>query len=227
MSKNTTANHEYVVILAGGSGTRLYPLTKARKRLKKVFTLDMNVMAELLNCYNETFGGNKIISAYNLRDYCKAKFVKIVNTILNIESSAIINLFRKMTNEQLGKILRAYLNNNPKDLIEDENKIYTELTKHRDSLKKSNSDKILKGWETRKANQAKNNKEKSQLQVQVQRDKEEMIKLRAENETLKKSKQQYNGNWNNNWNKNKKQAPEEDEESRKAEEAKMDRAEFW
>lgn len=162
----------------------------------------------------------------NINDYHK-KEVKIVNTILKIESSAIINLFRKMTNEQLGKILRAYLNNNPKDLIEDENKIYTELTKHRDSLKKSNSDKILKGWETRKANQAKNNKEKSQLQVQVQRDKEEMIKLRAENETLKKSKQQYNGNWNNNWNKNKKQAPEEDEESRKAEEAKMDRAEFW
>ncbi|MBR1756679.1 MAG: hypothetical protein IJ738_03835, partial [Alphaproteobacteria bacterium] len=62
----------------------LYPLTKARKRLKKVFTIDMNVMAELLNCYNETFGGNRIISAYNLRQYCKAKFVKIVNTIFDL-----------------------------------------------------------------------------------------------------------------------------------------------
>ena len=62
----------------------LYPLTKARKRLKKVFTIDMNVMAELLNSYNETFGGNRIISAYNLREYCKAKFVKIVNTIFDL-----------------------------------------------------------------------------------------------------------------------------------------------
>ncbi len=62
----------------------LYPLTKARKRLKKVFTIDMNVMAELLNSYNETFGGNRIISAYNLREYCKAKFVEIVNTIFDL-----------------------------------------------------------------------------------------------------------------------------------------------
>ncbi len=69
-----------VIVMFGA----LYPLTKARKRLKKVFTLDMNVMAELLNCYNETFGGNKIISAYNLRDYCKARFVKVVNTIFEL-----------------------------------------------------------------------------------------------------------------------------------------------
>ena len=133
-----------------------------------------------------------------------------MNTIFKIESSIVLKLFRKMTNEQLGKILRAYLNNNPKELIEDEQTIYKELIRNREAQKKSNSDKIIKGWETRKANQAKNNKEKSQLQNQIQRDKEEMIKLRAENEALK-SKQQYNNNWKNNYKKQQNQQTSQEE----------------
>ena len=69
-----------VIVLFGA----LYPLTKARKRMKKVFTLDMNVMAALINNYNEVFGGNRIITAYNLFDYCKAKFTKVVNMIFEL-----------------------------------------------------------------------------------------------------------------------------------------------
>lgn len=69
-----------VIVLFGA----LYPLTKTRKRLKKAFTMDMNVMAELLNNYNEVFGGNRIINAYNLYNYCKAKFTKTVNAIFNL-----------------------------------------------------------------------------------------------------------------------------------------------
>ncbi len=118
-----------------------------------------------------------------------------MDTILKIKSSAVLNLFRKMTNEQIGKIIRAYLNNNPKDLTDDEMKIYTELTKYREQYKNTNKQRTVKGWETRKANKAKKDKEQSQLQAQLQRDKEEMIKLRAENETLKKSKVQYNNTW--------------------------------
>lgn len=126
-----------------------------------------------------------------------------MNTILKIDSPVIINLFRKMTNEQVGKIIRAYLNNNPKDLIEDENKIYTELTNNREQQKINNKDKILKGWETRRKNgNASSRAIKNQLQAQLQKDKDEMIKLRTENETLKKSSKQYNPNWNNNQNYN-------------------------
>ena len=126
-----------------------------------------------------------------------------MNTILKIDSPAIIGLFRKMTNEQVGKIIRAYLNNNPKDLIEDENKIYTELTNNREQQKINNKDKILKGWETRRRNgNASSRAIKNQLQAQLQKDKDEMIKLRTENETLKKSSKQYNPNWNNNQNYN-------------------------
>ena len=126
-----------------------------------------------------------------------------MNTILKIDSPAIIGLFRKMTNEQVGKIIRAYLNNNPKDLIEDENKIYTELANNREQQKINNKDKILKGWETRRRNgNASSRAIKNQLQAQIQKDKDEMIKLRTENDTLKKASKQYNPNWNNNQNYN-------------------------
>ena len=126
-----------------------------------------------------------------------------MNTILKIDNPVIINLFRKMTNEQVGKIIRAYLNNNPKDLIEEEKQIYTELANNREQQKINNKDKILKGWETRRRNgNASSRAIKNQLQAQIQKDKDEMIKLRTENDTLKKASKQYNPNWNNNQNYN-------------------------
>jgi hypothetical protein len=131
-----------------------------------------------------------------------------MNIILKIDNPVVINLFRKMTNEQLGKILRAYLNNNTKDLItEEEKQIYNELTRQKELRKKSNREKVVKSWETRKANRETNNK----LQAQAQKDKDEINRLKAENENLKKaSKQQYyNSNWNNNNNNNWKKKEEE------------------
>ena len=131
-----------------------------------------------------------------------------MNITLKIDNPVVINLFRKMTNEQLGKILRAYLNNNTKDLItEEEKQIYNELTRQKELRKKSNREKVVKGWETRKANRETNNK----LQAQAQKDKDEINRLKAENENLKKaSKQQYyNSNWNNNNNNNWKKKEEE------------------
>ena len=122
-----------------------------------------------------------------------------MNINLKIDNPVIIGLFRKMTNEQLGKILRAYLNNNPKDLTtEEEKQIYTEFMNYKELKKKSSKERTLKGWETRKANRETNNK----LQAQLQKDKDEMIKLRTENDTLKKASKQYNPNWNNNQNYN-------------------------
>ena len=122
-----------------------------------------------------------------------------MNIFLKIDNPVIIGLFRKMTNEQIGKIIRAYLNNNPKDLTtEEEKQIYTEFMNYKELKKKSNREKVVKSWETRKANRETNNK----LQAQFKKDKDEMIKLRTENETLKKSSKQYNPNWNNNQNYN-------------------------
>ena len=130
-----------------------------------------------------------------------------MNITLKIDNPVIINLFRKMTNEQLGKILRAYLNNNPKDLTtEEEKQIYTEFMNYKDLRKKSSKERTLKGWETRKTNREINNK----LQAQAQKDKDEINRLKAENENLKKSKQQqyYTRNWNNNnWKKKEEEPP--------------------
>lgn len=131
-----------------------------------------------------------------------------MNIALKIDNPVIINLFRKMTNEQVGKIIRAYLNNTPKDLTtEEEKQIYTEFMSYKDLRKKSSKERTLKGWETRKANRETNNK----LQAQAQKDKDEINRLKAENENLKKaSKQQYyNSNWNNNNNNNWKKKEEE------------------
>ena len=159
-----------------------------------------------------------------------------MNTILKIDRPEIIGLFRKMTNEQLGKILRAYLNNNSKDLIEDELKIYTELTNNREQQKINNKDKILKGWETRRRNgNASSRAIKNQLQAQLQKDKDEMIKLRTENDTLKKaSKQYYNSNWNNNnkpfdkeeWAKKQEEKRQKEIEERLEKDPKL-KATFW
>lgn len=134
-----------------------------------------------------------------------------MNTILKIDRPEIIGLFRKMTNEQVGKIIRAYLNNNPKDLIEEEKQIYTELANNREQQKINNKDKILKGWETRRRNgNASSRAIKNQLQAQLQKDKDEMIKLRTENDTLKKASKQYTGynqNYNPNWKKKEEEPP--------------------
>lgn len=69
-----------VIVLFGA----LYPLTRARKRLKKVVSKDANALASLLTHYNEAFNGNRIITAYNLFDFCKRKFVNTVNNVFDL-----------------------------------------------------------------------------------------------------------------------------------------------
>ena len=152
-----------------------------------------------------------------------------MNITLKIDNPVIINLFRKMTNEQIGKIMRAYLNNNPKDLTtEEEKQIYTEFMNYKELKKKSSKERTLKGWETRKANRETNNK----LQAQLQKDKDEMIKLRTENETLKKSKQQQYYNNNNKpfdkeeWAKKQEEKRQKEIEERLEKDPKL-KATFW
>lgn len=62
----------------------LMPIATIRKRLKKVVSKDANAIATLLKNYNETFSGNRVITAYNLQDFCKKKFVAAVENIFDI-----------------------------------------------------------------------------------------------------------------------------------------------
>lgn len=62
----------------------LLPLTRVRKRLQKVVAKDVNAIAEVLKHYNEAFSGNRIITAYNLFDYCKQRFKHTVNDMFDL-----------------------------------------------------------------------------------------------------------------------------------------------
>lgn len=69
-----------VIVLFGA----LLPMTTIRKRLKKVVSSDANAIATLLKNYNDAFGGNRIITAYNLQEYCKKKFIHTINDIFEL-----------------------------------------------------------------------------------------------------------------------------------------------
>ena len=69
-----------VVVLFGA----LIPMTTVRKRMKKVVSKDANAIATLLKNYNDAFGGNRIITAYNLQKYCKKKFIFAIDELFNL-----------------------------------------------------------------------------------------------------------------------------------------------
>ena len=59
-----------VIVLLGA----LYPLTKVRKRIKDINEQSVLTNAEVMTHYNETFGGSRVISSYNLYDYQNKHF---------------------------------------------------------------------------------------------------------------------------------------------------------
>jgi subfamily B ATP-binding cassette protein MsbA len=74
-----------VVVMFGA----LYPLTRVRKRLKKVVCKDANVLASVLTHYNEAFSGNRIVTAYNLFDFRNKKFKNTINELFNLSLQMI------------------------------------------------------------------------------------------------------------------------------------------
>ncbi len=69
----------------------LLPMTRMRKRLKKVITKDVNAFAKVIESYNNAFNGNRVINAYNLHEYCKKNFVSSVNTMFDLS----LQMFKK------------------------------------------------------------------------------------------------------------------------------------
>lgn len=61
-----------------------YPVTQLRKKLKGIVTQDVNFLAALYAHFNEVFSGNRIISAYNLFDFCKKKFIHTTDGMLDM-----------------------------------------------------------------------------------------------------------------------------------------------
>lgn len=59
-----------VIVLFGA----LFPLTKVRKRIKDINKQTVFTNAEVITHYNESFGGNRVISSYNLYNYQDERF---------------------------------------------------------------------------------------------------------------------------------------------------------
>lgn len=68
-------------------GIAMTPVMFLRKRIKKVSNASMIVGGNMTTNLNETVGGNKIISAYNLQDMQNEKFKKQTNEQFNLTMS--------------------------------------------------------------------------------------------------------------------------------------------
>ena len=70
-------------------GCAFLPLAKIRKRIQSV--MDKTVMADstIITAYNESYAGNKTITAYNLKDYQENKFQMILKSIFGLRIKMI------------------------------------------------------------------------------------------------------------------------------------------
>ncbi len=65
-------------------GVAFMPLNMVRKKMKGVVNKSVVVGAEAGTLYNETYHGNKIISAYNLADHQKAKYHTVMDSAFTL-----------------------------------------------------------------------------------------------------------------------------------------------
>ncbi len=59
-------------------GSALYPVTKIRKKIKKIVAQSVVVNGQVLTAFNETYAGNKTIKSYNLHNHQREKFFGIL-----------------------------------------------------------------------------------------------------------------------------------------------------
>lgn len=62
----------------------LLPMTSLRRKLNGVFSQNILADSALLTMYNETYAGNRTISAYNLEDYQQNKFKHLLHNVFII-----------------------------------------------------------------------------------------------------------------------------------------------
>lgn len=63
----------------------MIPLMKMKSSIKDVYNRSEGENAKVLTTYNEAFGGNKIIAAYNLYDLNSKKFSELVHNVFNLK----------------------------------------------------------------------------------------------------------------------------------------------
>lgn len=65
------------------------PLARIRKRIKDVMDKSVAATATIITAYNESFAGNTTITSFNLKDYQKNKFNKILSDLFNLKIKII------------------------------------------------------------------------------------------------------------------------------------------
>jgi subfamily B ATP-binding cassette protein MsbA len=68
------------IVLVGA----LLPMATLRRKIKNVFATSIAADSAILTIYNETYAGNRTISAYNLEDYQQAKFKEGLRNVFRI-----------------------------------------------------------------------------------------------------------------------------------------------
>lgn len=66
-------------------GITFYPVTRVRNMIKDVMRKDVNAGAATITMMNETFAGNRTITAYNYQDNQENKFSGVLNTLFDIK----------------------------------------------------------------------------------------------------------------------------------------------
>ncbi len=70
----------------------LYPLSRVRKMIKAIMSKVVFSGAKVMTHYNEAFGGNRVVTSYNLYDYNEKRFKNTLNEVFKLE----MKMTRKM-----------------------------------------------------------------------------------------------------------------------------------
>ncbi len=62
----------------------MVPMMTLKKKIKSVFDKSILADAALITAYNESYAGNKTITAYNLTDYQQRKFSNVLDSVFNL-----------------------------------------------------------------------------------------------------------------------------------------------
>lgn len=65
------------------------PMTTLKKKVQSVFDGTLVADSTLMTAYNETYAGNKTITSYNLDEYQKGKFKKILDSVFTLQMKMV------------------------------------------------------------------------------------------------------------------------------------------
>ncbi len=65
-------------------GCSLAPVASIRKRINSVFEQSLKADSAVITIYNETIGGNKTIASYNMQEYQRNAFQRVLDGIFNL-----------------------------------------------------------------------------------------------------------------------------------------------